>query len=90
MSMDDLSSTEGQSNATSKTELSGNQVTGRPSQTMVMSATTKGKSNSSIAEVLAKDYVMNDDKHWKGSSDNQGSVLRIYLQTNKKIDPAEK
>lgn len=76
MSTDDLSSTDGQSNATSKTALSGNQVTGHPSQTMVMSVTTKDKFDSSIAEVLAKDYVMNDDKHWKGSLDNQGSVLR--------------
>jgi len=75
LSTDDLSSTDGQSNATSKTEISGSQVTGRPSQTMVMSETTKDKSDSSIAEVLAKDYVMNDDKHWKGSLDNQGTQV---------------
>ena len=42
-----------------------------------MSVKTKDKSDSSITEVLAKDYVMNDDKHWKRSLDNQGSVLSI-------------
>lgn len=75
LSTDDLSSTNEQSNATSKTELSGNQVTGPPSQTIVMSVTTKDKSDSSAAEVLAKDYVMNGEKHSKGSLDSQGSVL---------------
>lgn len=62
-----------------KTELPNSHTTSKPSSTIVMN---KGKSDSSIAEVLVNEYANNVDKQSKMSYDSESSVMRNHLISN--------
>lgn len=84
LSADDLSTPNGQSStsASSKTELSSNQVTVRPTQTIVMSVLANDKSESSVAEVVVNEYLSNDEKQSKGTYSSQSSVAGNHVDVN--------
>ena len=76
----DVATTNGVHSVNSRTELSANPVTPQPTQTMVMTAPAKNKSDSSIADVLVNEYASNGDKQSKNSYGSEASV------TGKKVD----
>ncbi|XP_068677208.1 uncharacterized protein [Montipora foliosa] len=82
LSADDLSTPNRQSSASSKTELSSNQVTVTPTQTIVMSVLANDKSESSVADVLVNEYLSNDEKQSKGTYSSQSSVAGNHVDVN--------
>ena len=76
----DVATTNGEHSVNSRTELSANPVTPKPTQTIVMTVPAKNKSDSSIADVLVNEYASNGDKQSKNSYGSEASV------TGKKVN----